>query len=180
MLRHYFLNPNPNSNALQSPEAIPISSRADFSPSMHILENFFSPMDLSLSATSTETRMEIDDLLPSPNTFPDEEMPHIDFGNMNFLPTAFDDNSPGSEIFYGPFSVLDGAISNPSTDPTPSPEMQRIAPVGREAHNYEEVSATGSSCACLDQALAIMRNLISTPPTRTSPLPPTMSTTPRH
>lgn len=170
MLRSYSLNPN--SNALQSLEAIQTSSRADFSESMNTLENLFSPVDQPLSATSTETGMDLDDLLSSPLTFSDEEMANINFGNTNFPPTAFDSSSAAPESFYGAFPVLDGATPNPptfypsspSTYPTPSPEMQRIAPVGSGAHNYEEVSATGSSCACLVQALAIMRNLISTPP----------------
>ena len=169
-LRSYSLNPS--SNALRSPGAIPTSSRADFGESMNTLENFFSPMDPPLPATSTETGMDLDDLLSSPMTFSDEEMANINLGNPNFPSTAFDSSSTGSESFYGAFPVLDGATPNsttfytssPSTYPTPSPEMQRIAPAGTEAHNYEEVSATGSPCACLVQALAIMRNLISTPP----------------
>ena len=130
---------------------------------MSTLEDFCCSMYQPLSASSTETRMDLDEFLSSPVTFSDEEMA-INLGNIcNFPPTAFDGNSPGSESFYGPFPVLDGATPNPSTYPTPSPEMQRIAPVGGEAHNYEEVRATASSCACLVQALAIMRNLISTP-----------------
>ena len=157
MLRSYPLN------ALQSPDAIPNPSRADFSESESTLEAFFDPMYHPPPASSTDPSMDLDEFLSPPLTFPDEEMAINPGYTYHNPPTTFDGNSPGSEFIYRPFPVLDGATPNPLTYPTPSPEMQRIAPVGGEARNYEEVNATGSSCACLVQALAIMRNLISTP-----------------
>ena len=162
MLRSYSLNPD--SNALHAPEPIQTSSRADFSESMNILENLFNPMDQPLSATSTETGMDFDDLLSSPMAFSDQEMGNINFGNPNFFPTGFDSSSTGSESFYGASPQFEYAGSNLSALSSPSPTLQKTTSHSREVHHYEEASATGSPCACLAQALTIMRSLIPTPP----------------
>lgn len=131
---------------------------------MGLVEDFFSPLDQTLSGTSTDTGMDLDDLLTSPLTFSAEEMADINFGTANVFPIDFDSSSTYPENLYGAFPVLEDAAPNLPTFSVPSPTTQNITSPGGEVHNYEEASATGSPCACLVQALGIMRNLIPSPP----------------
>ena len=136
------------------------SPKANLSGSSDMLQDFFGPVDQSLSSISAETVIDHDDFFTSPESF-SVDMPDVDiFGTADFFPTGIDNSSNGSQSLSDAVPGFDDAASELFALSVPSSTPTNFSSTSREVHNYEEAHATESPCSCLVQALGLMKQLV--------------------
>ncbi len=150
---------NPSTDPLRSPGVVHHSPKANVSGSSDMLQDFFGPMDQTLSSTSTDTGTDLDDFFTSPISFSTDMSDVNIFGTADFFPTSIDSSSNGSESLSDAFPVFEDAVSEFLALSVPSSTPKNSTSPGKEVHNYQEVRATESPCSCLVQALGFMKQL---------------------
>jgi Aflatoxin regulatory protein/Fungal Zn(2)-Cys(6) binuclear cluster domain len=152
-------SPNPSTDPLRSPGVMHHSTKANVSGSSDMLQDFFGPMDQTLSWTSTDTETDLDDFFTSPISFSTEMSDVNIFGTADFFPTGIDSSSNGPESLSDAFPVFEDAVSELLALSIPSSTPKNSTSPSKEVHNYQEVRATESPCSCLVQALGFMKQL---------------------
>lgn len=132
-------------------------------PSTDSLQDFFGPMDQSLSSTSTDTGTNLDDFFNSPISFSTDLSNVNIFGTADFFSRTIDSISNGSQSLSDAFPVFEDAIPELPARSIPSSTPQNYTLPSKEVHNHQEVRANESPCSCLVQALGSMKQLFSSP-----------------
>jgi plasmid stability protein len=135
------------------------SPKANVSGSSDMLQDFFGPMDQTLSSTSIDPETHLDNFFTSPISFSAEMSDVNIFGTADFFPTGIDGSSNGSENLSDAFPVFEDAVSELLALSIPSSTPKNSTSPSKETHNYQEVCATESPCSCLVQALGFMKQL---------------------
>ncbi|SLM39054.1 aflatoxin regulatory protein [Lasallia pustulata] len=137
------------------------SPKANVSGSSDMLQDFFGPMDQTLSSTSIDTGTDLDDFFTSPVLFSTEMSDVNIFGTADFFPTGIESSSNGSESLPDAFPVFEDAVSELLARSIPSSTPKLSTSPSKEVHNYQEIRATESPspCSCLVQALGFMKQL---------------------
>lgn len=154
---------NPSTDSLPSLGNVHHSPRASVPGSSDMLQDFFSPMDQTLSSTPTDTGTDLDDFFNSPISFSTDLSDVNIFGTPIFYSTAIGSNSTGSERLSDAFPVLEDAVSELLAQSMPSSTPPNPTFPTKEVHNYQEIRATESPCSCLVQALGFMKQLFPLP-----------------
>lgn len=154
---------NPSTDSLRSLGNVHHSPMASVSKSSDMLQDFFSPMDQTLSSTPTDSGTDLDDLFNSPISFSTDLSDVNIFGTADFHSTAIGSNSTGSERFSDAFPVFEDAVSELLAQSMPSSMPPNPTFLTNQVHNYQEVSAAESPCSCLAQVLDFMKQLFPLP-----------------
>ena len=150
---------NTSTDPLRTPGFMYPSPKANVSGSSDMLQDFFSPMDQTLSSTSTDTGTDLDDFFTSPIVTSGDMSDVNIFGIADFRPTGIDSSSNGSENFSDAFPMFEDAVSELLALSVPSSTVKNSTPSSKEVHNNQEVRPTESPCSCLVQALGFMKQL---------------------
>ena len=135
------------------------SPKTNVSGSSDMLQDFFSPMDQTLSSTSTDRGTDLDDFFNSP-IVTSRDMSDVNiFGITDFRPTGIDSSSNGSENLSDAFPMFEDAVSEFLALSVPSSTVKASTSSSKEVHNNQEVRPTESPCSCLVQALGFMKQL---------------------
>ena len=154
---------NTSTDSLRSPGLIHHSPRANVSESSDMLQDFFGPMDQTLSSTSTDNGTDLDNFFNSPISFSTDLSDVNIFGTADFFSTGVDRNTNGSESLSDAFPGFEDAVSELLGHSIPSSTLQDSTSPSKEVHNYQELRATESPCSCLVQALGFMKQLLPPP-----------------
>ncbi|KAL9066488.1 MAG: hypothetical protein Q9161_007551 [Pseudevernia consocians] len=140
---------NLSTDSLRSPGFMHHSPKANVSGSSDMLQDFFGPMNQTLSPTSTDMGTDLDDFFSSPISFPTEMSDVNIFGTAEF----------SSESLSDAFPEFEDVVSELFAQSIPSSTPKNLTSPDKEVHNYQEVHAAESPCSCLVQALVFMRQL---------------------
>ena len=151
--------PSSSNPSTGSPGIMHHSPTANVSGSSDMLQDFFGPMDQTLSSTSTDTGTDLNDFFTLPIPFSPEMSDVNIFGAADFFPTGIDSSSNGSESLSDAFPVFEDAVSELLALSIPSSTPEYYTSLRKEVHNYQEVRATELPCSCLVQALGFMKQL---------------------
>ena len=153
----------PSTNSLRSLAVMHHTPRANVFGSSDMLQDFFDPMDQTLSSTSTNTGTDLDNLFNSPISFSTDLSNVNIFDTADLFSTSIDSISNGFQSLSDAFSVFEDAIPELPARSIPSSAPQNYTLPSKEVHNHQEVRANESSCSCLIQALGSMKQLFSSP-----------------
>ena len=97
----------PSTDSLGSLGVMHRTPRADVFGSSDMLQDFFGPTDQTLSSTSTDTAIDLDNLFNSPISFSTDLSNVNIFGTADFYTAGIDSNSNSSESLPDAFPVSD-------------------------------------------------------------------------
>ena len=150
---------NLGTNAPSPPEVMHHFPKTNISGSSDMLQDFFGPVDPTLSSASTDVGTDLDDLFTSPTSFSTQMSDVNVFDTAFSFPPGIDSSSNGPESLSDAFPGVEDAFSELLAHSIPnSPPKNQTSP-SNEVQNSQEARVTDSPCSCLIQALGFMKQL---------------------
>lgn len=156
-----FINLPPPPSPSCSLEAVHLQSPdRNISETADMLRDLFGPTDQSMCTTFTNTDTNFDDYFSSPMSLSTNGFDLNIFENADFMPTATNDGSNNAfenipNAFGEPRDTVSKVLAFPFVDIAIKP----LVSLSNEPRHHQELYSMGTSCSCLGQALALMRQI---------------------